>query len=478
MQTKGKKYMKNFFKKIKKIIKTCIFYIVSKKIIFVYNKKKYNKILNMKFFYLNCLKEINIEKFKEIKDKVENLNIDRIKKKNKIKIGFVLYTPSMWSCDKLYNMLNRNDKYELYIIICKINDGNKDSRKLNYESTKKFFNDNGFKNIIETENDSYLKKVNEMDIIIYTNPFNVIPKSLNIKMLPMNILTIYISYSFMLADRKEKFNLPMYQLTWKYFLDTLVYKQMMKKNCSTGDCNTIFCGYTRMDEFYKECTINEKKIWKIPKNHKNKVYKIIYAPHHSVFDEKAGFSTFDQNYMFMYELAKKYQNNTSWIVKPHPLLRGRITKNGFFKNAEDYDNYLNMWNDLPNAKVVTNGTYFDLFKTSDTIILDSISFLAEYQYVHKPLLLLTRETQKFNEFGDKLKKILYCAKGDDFDSIEDYLKRVVINENDDMKEKREDFFNKYLNYYDYNNKQLASEFIYNYLNNIFSESKGDKNEYE
>ena len=44
-----------------------------------------------------------------------------------------------------------------------------------------------------------------------------------------------------------------------------------------------------------------------------------------------------------------------------------------------------MWNALPNAKVVEEESYLDIFATSDGMIMDSASFIGEYLYVNKPL---------------------------------------------------------------------------------------------
>ena len=46
------------------------------------------------------------------------------------------------------------------------------------------------------------------------------------------------------------------------------------------------------------------------------------------------------------------------------------------------------------------GEYRAYFASSDAMILDSVSFMAEYLYVHKPALFLTREGERFNEFGE------------------------------------------------------------------------------
>ena len=455
-------------KTIKKLIKK-IFYINIIKILYKMNS---NKILNLKYKYLLYLSEQDKKSFKKIKDNIESKIINNISKLNKIKVGFVLYSASNWSCDSLYKLLSSNSKYDPYIIICKSADEDDEIAQKNYISTTKYFKENNYK--ICTINNNSKEKINTFNILFYMTPFQLEPKLLNIQNIKMNILTVYITYSFMIASRDWKYNMPMYKLVWKYFADSKIYKDLIGKHCEVGNDNVVFCGYTRMDELISKKNIDDKKIWKIPKS-KKKVYKIIYAPHHSVFDEKAGFSTFDLNYKFMLELAKKYSDCTSWIIKPHPQLASRIVKNGFFKSVDDYYEYLKEWDNLPNARVVTEGTYFDLFKSSDTMILDSVSFLVEYQYVHKPLLFLTRDSQKFNEFGNCLIDILYKTNGADFKGIEEYLNRIIFNNDDYMKEKRESFFEKNLDYVKYNDGKNASEYIYSYMNEILIK-KDDANE--
>lgn len=446
--------MKSF---IKKVLKKIIF---GKKIIKYYNNKDDEKLLNLKYEHLLYLSDNDLKLFKEIKNYIEQKNIERLKNKTQLKVGFILYTSSMWSCDSLYKLLLEDMKYDPYVIIGKAAGDTPQNSLKTYNSTLKYFKDNNYQ--VYDINNSNVEDINKFDLLFYMTPFDLDLPQLNIKKIKMNILTTYVSYSFMIASRDWKYNMPMYKLVWKFFADSIMYKDLVGKYCKTGNDNVVFCGYTKMDELINN-EINDENIWKIPNTDK-KVYKIIYAPHHSVFDEKAGFSTFDLNYKFILELAKKYSDCTSWIIKPHPQLGGRIVKNGFFNDISDYNNYLNEWDNLPNAKVITDGTYFDLFKTSDTMILDSVSFLVEYQYVHKPLLFLTRNTQKFNEFGDKVKEVLYNVDGSDFDGIEKYLKEVIFNNDDTMKKDREEFFEKYLDYVKYNNGKNASESIYQFLN--------------
>ena len=157
--------------------------------------------------------------------------------------------------------------------------------------------------------------------------------------------------------------------------------------------NIVYSGYTKMDYFYEERVWSEaeiRKLWKIPDGMESQdMKKVIIAPHHSISEDSVvKFSTFAKNVYFFLYLAKKYCNEVSFVFKPHPNLRLRAVEAKVFESYEAYDAYLEEWNSLPNAKVVQESDYLGLFDTSDGMILDSVSFLAEYIYVHKPLLFL------------------------------------------------------------------------------------------
>ena len=104
--------------------------------------------------------------------------------------------------------------------------------------------------------------------------------------------------------------------------------------------------------------------------------------------------------------------------------------------------------------------------SSDAMICDSVSFLAEYQFTGKPLLLLTRPEQVFNTFGEMVQTVLYKCPGEDTAGIESFLLNVVIDENDFMKVVRGKFFRDNLDYYHRNNGLTASEQIFNELTNF------------
>ena len=161
----------------------------------------------------------------------------------------------------------------------------------------------------------------------------------------------------------------------------------------------------------------------------------------------------------MYEFAKAHPE-ISWVLKPHSHIYHYLVKMAkLFPTFEALQEYLQAWNDLPNAQVYTGAYYQAIFATSDGMIQDCGSFIAEYQYVDKPMIYLTRDTQKFNELGQTILAASYTVDGKDLDAIAAMIQRVFIDGDDYKAAERREVFDKYLNYPKANG-MLASEFIF------------------
>ena len=194
--------------------------------------------------------------------------------------------------------------------------------------------------------------------------------------------------------------------------------------------------------------------------------KIIWAPHWSI----EGFryhrlATFQWNFEFMYEYAAAHPE-TSWIVKPHPQLLYSAVQTKTFESEAAFKDYLNKWAALPNARVLTGGYYQSIFASSDGMILDSGSFIAEYQFTHKPMLFLTRDTDRFSELGRAIIDANYHVDGKDFDGIKKFIEDVLINRHDTQSAAREKVFDAELNYAK-DNGMLASEKIFRTIADAF-----------
>ena len=115
---------------------------------------------------------------------------------------------------------------------------------------------------------------------------------------------------------------------------------------------------------------------------------------------------------------------------------------------------------MPNAQVFTGAYYQDIFATSDGMIHDSISFIAEYQYTHKPMIyLLNNEQEEFTELGKKILDASYLVDGKNLEQIADTIQKIFIEGNDPLKYARQKVFDEELNYCRRNGMD-ASDFIY------------------
>lgn len=429
-----------------------------------YNRGDYERLREVRLADLYCLVMYDKDAYCKIQDQLYQLTAKNVKKKGKVKVAFVLYSAAMWSCSDLYRKMEKDERFEPCIVVAKYTNESNMKTWPTYNMTKNFFEKENYK--IVTISDKIKKNqgweaMGKPDVVFYLTPYHtLLPVGVNQGYLPSKVITIYIPYSYMLIKAEEKYDVPAFKYSWRHFCDSEIYRKILLDYNPLYERNTYFVGYPKMDAFFSNENIDEAKLWKLDGKEKK---KIIYAPHHSLKDLdycSSHFSTFDKNYYFILELAKKYADTTTWIYKPHPNLKKTVVMADVFHSEDEYDDYLKQWDDLPNAKVVQEGTYVDYFLTSDAMICDSVSFLAEYQFTGKPLLLLTRPEQEFNKFGEMIRSVLYQCPGEDFEEIEEFVSNIVIDGKDSMKTERDLFFNEKLDYYHKNGCLTASEQIF------------------
>lgn len=424
-------------------------------------KKKGQTYKGLKYILEVSKRVENGEKYYlRIKKNRERVAIRNIKNKDKVIIGFMANYSASWIGDELYNLFEQSETFEPYIfLLANYNGQSNEMIKQEYESHLQFFKEKNFR-VVETYNvktgKSKKQKKNGInpDICIWlTSWLNLFKKQYRLEQYPVDTLHAYIPYGIMTADNLNhnfvyhQYNHRIHNMVWKNFEESVISVNMAKKYSFIRGDNAVFTGYPKMDMFY--LAVEEDTVWQplIEKSGNSNPKRIIYAPHHTVNKEDAVyFSTFAYNYKAMLELAKKYENDTVWIFKPHPHLKFKAIKYGIFDSEEEWENYENEWRKMKNADVIKDGTYYNLFMHSDGMILDSVSFLAEYLYVHKPLLFLRGKGQQFNDFGKELMKIHYSVDGNDIFAIEEFILDVILKQNDRNKNIREQFFRNNLDY--------------------------------
>lgn len=466
-------------KEKKKLLKVWLFKDTIQTIQKIYDHQKENSIF----------KKITEGKFDEISDKIKNIqyeslekyidsisadsaiatmrnlfkhNCEKLKKEEIIKIAFVVYSSAEWQCEKLYRLLEKDNRFQPIIVVCAYSHGTDTEIRNTYNSTCKYFRQSEEQYHIEYAgycDRRYQNKVlDAFQILVYISPYNVLrPQEINMSQRNITQLCVHIPYSYYLTNKKDK------------YYDGLYYEQIMFKMCWFYFCpnklelrdltqrmrgyNIQVSGMPKIDDLLEHTFREREKLWK---NSADNMQKIIWAPH---FNLRKGMNgTFRENYRWFYEYAKGHQE-ISWIVRPHPRMEWGVLEFGVFKSGAEYERYLEMWNELPNANVIKDGDYYDIFMSSDAMILDSVSFIAEYQYTGKPLLILEpEEPRSLNELGKALRNISYRARGNDFEQIQKFIKNVAKGY-DPMKIERDAFRKQYLDYKT-DTKKSATEYIY------------------
>jgi len=376
----------------------------------------------------------------------------RLGGKDKIKIGFVIFNSSMWYGDKLYKLFAGDARFVPTVFLCRDTDEFKSTLLQDeFEQSVEPFKTKGLNLVVTNGADD---NVPPQDILILMSPYlTTLPKNFRTPNLTAKTLMINMPYSLSVSEHEDFLDSALFPVMWKMFFSSKIELRLQDEMSPVGLPRGIYSGYPKMDEFFDKNHVFSFS-WKLTRPDAK---KIIYAPHWSI-NGGANCATFHRNHEFMYEFAKTHPE-ISWVVKPHPALFFSAVEEKVFPSVAAMENYFKAWDELPNAQVYNGNYYQSLFGTSDGMIHDNSSFIAEYQYVDKPMIFLTREGDAFNELGEKILAASYTVDGKDFDAIAAAIQKVFIDGDDDKAAERKAVFDEYLNYPKYIGMS-AGEFIF------------------
>ena len=415
----------------------------------IFSDEDFGQMSYFYFYYLSYM--LDKKNFHAILAKVFARSVDKIRRKEKIKVAFITDHAATWCGDRLYNLFAQNPRFKTTVFIFNGNESTREDTLHDYNQFKAAgINVVGIFDLQE--------ETEPQDIIFFLRPYQVcFSKSFQFDVLTPQTLLIYIPYGFKLTNWIYHYNAVIIHLAWKHFFETKYSWKLFDENCTIGIPQCLVSGLPRLDSIYEPPKTSSFK-WKMVRPDAK---KIIWAPHWSFenSDKDIRSGTFSYNHKFMYEFAKAHPE-TSWVVKPHPRLLLAAVQSELFSSIEAYEKYLQAWNDLPNAQVFTGAYYQEIFNTSDGMIHDSISFIAEYQYTNKPMIFLLNEEQaELTALGKKILNVSYVVDGKKLDDIAFAIEKIFIEGNDPLKAERMKVFDAELNYLKFNG-MLASDFIY------------------
>lgn len=362
--------------------------------------------------------------------KKQQICIEAIRKKSKIKISFLVSSISQWKLQSVYNAFLENKRYELSIYVVAESSNNPDAiQELN--NTLKVFRDNKI-NAIDAFSDPVraqqeFERLQKSDIVFFSRR-SAWNGPLSLKRFTKSI-TCYVPYSIHLdLNNHLQYGTLFHQCLWKHYLPLQEFKRSAKLIYNADNCEVI--PYPGLDPFVDILNILTDR-WAA--NWKDcQALRIIWAPHHTIDEIADGpyFSTFLTYAESMYNLAL-HNKALQICFKPHPALKSKLY-NHVEWGRERTDKYYSRWEDLTNG-FLHESIYHDLFLTADAMILDSVSFISEFSSLKKPICFLTRldkgdYSRYFNEFGNKVFSVI--SKAGSWAELMEFINRAesVINE--------------------------------------------------
>ena len=360
----------------------------------------------------------------------------QIKRKDKIRVLFVVAELGAWKTEALYLEMSKHPRFEPLVGV---------TESIEVPGSKQplidYLNRKGYQYVdLDIKGNSIGKT--KSDLLFYYKPYDDSYPDRHCFKRHLRALPCFLNYAFTSMGNKKYVSAQICNYSWYVFVENELVARRKIEIVGWRAKNVRVTGIPMQD-----ILINAQKSQNDPWKDKSQRKRIIYAPHHSfkgtngigkhVGTEYATFLEFGETLLY---LAEKYKNDVVFSFKPHPTLYVKLIK---IWGKEKTERYYKEWQIRENSQY-NPGEYYDLFMHSDAMIHDCVSFQIEYQYTHNPVMFLDAANHKIedqNEFGRMAFDMHY--KGHNEEDIEQFIKDV-INGNDPMKEQREFFYNKYL----------------------------------
>ena len=361
-----------------------------------------------------------------------SLRIWRIRRKERIRFGFLLQELSQWKNESLYKAMLVHPRFDPVLCISPcLEIPGAENHLIDYCKEKGYF----FLLL------DPLKKIKEqigLDIVLPEKPY--LSQIYEQHRIERNWSIPFVIIPYFLSTITEDWvvNQRSSLLCWRLFVDNESTCQEWEKVHRLKGMNYAVTGLPVMDELITPKEVLQD-VWPVTEGRK----RIIYAPHHTISDlhmEGIGYSTFLDYCEAMLELRDKYSDRVYFAFKPHPSLRRKLLQKW---GEEKTDAYFERW-EKPGFSHVEQGAYLSLLKHSDAMIHDCGSFTVEYMYMDNPVMYLVRdENHTVNMIPYAKEAFNLHYKGTSVADIEQFILNV-INEIDPLKEKRKEFKQQHL----------------------------------
>lgn len=360
------------------------------------------------------------------------LRIRQIRRKDKIRFGFLLQELTQWKSEPLFKAMLTHPRFEPVLCI---------SPSLGYPGAERTLIDyckiKGYDyHLLDPE--KTIDEQIDVDIVVPQKPYQGEMHEKHQIDSNKRILFVVIPYYLSTISENWVVNQRLNLLCWRQFVDNESCREVWTKVHLLKGITYSVTGLPVMDELLTPKEMLQD-VWPVSDGRK----RIIYAPHHTIADmhwQGIGYSTFLDYCETMLELRDKYQDCVYFVFKPHPSLKKRLL---ILWGEEKTNEYFRKWN-KPGVSHVELGKYLSLFKYSDAMIHDCGSFTVEYMYMGNPVMYLVRDDSHADNmipYAQEAFNLHY--KGKSVDDIERFI-HDIIDGNDPLKKKRIAFMQQHL----------------------------------
>lgn len=215
--------------------------------------------------------------------------------------------------------------------------------------------------------------------------------------------------------------------TTYYFTQNEIDNRLISELLSKQDnfvTKTILTGYPKYDGLQKYI-MSESNVWRF-KREDNK-FRIIWTPRWCTEEGTCHFFTYKDDFI---SYAKE-NPDIDFIFRPHPQAYKNWNATGEFTN-EQIENYCKLYEQSDNMSIDYNKEYLSTFYSSDCLVTDISSIVAEYFLTGKPIIYCHR-VDCFNDFSKELSKSFYWVRN--WQELQKTLNELRLGV-DPLKEKR------------------------------------------
>lgn len=388
----------------------------------------------------------------------------KIESGEKITICLFVSRINCWMFEDIYKILSRGKVFEPVIVVKPFLSRGVEHMKTCMSETYNALVQRGYTPIrgYDEETDTYLNVRAELnpDILFYTKAWR---PHFHPDFYIDNFrdrMTLLIDYGYNVSSHFSAMNFPLQNAVDMYFFPAEKLKEMASHHMDNHAKNVVISGAPKLDLIFDK-TYKPVDVWR-PQDRCKK--RIIWAPHHEDKTSKKMYQldAFYDLYEVMLHIAEKYKDKIQIAFRPHPLLKVKLFE---YWGEAATESYYKKWAEIENGQL-SEGEFIDLFLTSDAMILDCLSFIAEYTATCKPALFTVGSNSRvmLNEFGAQIYELVYHAEGDLEAQICEFVESVVIGEHDPLYQKRAQFICE--NMVPPNGKTAAENIcdsIYNYI---------------